>query len=87
MLGGASVSMADIASADAGVVLEEQPLPLTDEYYFQVRGEVFHATPKQILSHIDPQRKQEYRNFTRSAEIISSNESSMLKVWQEFFLK
>ena len=87
VLGGASVSMADIASADAGVVLEEQPLPLTDEYYFQVRGEVFHATPKQILSHIDPQRKQEYRNFTRSAEIISSNESSMLKVWQEFFLK
>lgn len=87
VLGGTSVNMADIASADAGIVLEEQPLPLTDEYYFQVRGEVFHATPKQILSHIDPQRKQEYRNFTRSAEIISSNESSMLKVWQEFFLK
>ena len=67
--------------------MEEQPLPLTDEYYFQVRGEIFPATTKQILNRIDPKRKQEYRNFTRSAEIISTNESSMLKVWKEYFLK
>ena len=84
---GATFNVSDIASADAGIVMEEQPLPMTNEFYFQVRGEIFPATTKQILSRIHPQRKQEYRNFTRSAEIISTNESSMLKVWEEFFLK
>lgn len=87
ILQGATFNLSDIASADAGIIMEEQPLPLTDEYYFQVRGEIFPATTKQILNRIDPKRKQEYRNFTRSAEIISTNESSMQKVWQEFFLK
>ena len=76
-----------IADTDAGVKLEEEPLPMTNEFYYQVNGEIFPATPKNILSHINPKRKGEYRNFTRSAEIISSNESSMLKVWKEFFLK
>ena len=87
ILQGATFNVSDIASADAGIVMEEQPLPLTNEFYFQVRGEIFPATTKQILNRIDPARKQEYRNFTRSAEIISTNESSMLKVWEEFFLK
>ena len=87
ILQGATFNVSDIASADAGIIMEEQPLPLTNEFYFQVRGEIFQATPKQILKRIDPKRKQEYRNFTRSAEIISTNESSMLKIWQEFFLK
>ena len=84
---GATFNVSDIASADAGIVMEEQPLPLTNEFYFQVRGEIFPATTKQILNRINPARKQVYRNFTRSAEIISTNESSMLKVWEEFFLK
>ncbi len=87
LLQGATFDVSDIAGADDGIVMEEQPLPMAEEYYFQVRGEIFQASPKNILSHIDPKRKQEYRNFTRSAEIISTNESSMLKVWQEFFLK
>lgn len=87
MIGGATMSMTDIAAADDGTDMEKQPLPMMNEFYFQVNGEVFPATTKNILSHIDPKRKQEYRNFTRSAEIISTNESSMLKVWNEFFLK
>ncbi|MBR1667493.1 MAG: hypothetical protein IJ693_04340 [Bacteroidaceae bacterium] len=81
------MTLSHLADTEAGVIMEQQPLPMNNLYYFQVRGEIFPATPKNILSHINPQRKQEYRNFTRSAEIISSNESSMLKVWQEFFLK
>ena len=87
ILQGATFNVSDIASADAGIVMEEQPLPMMNEFYFQVNGEVFQATPKNILAHINPKRKQEYHNFTRSAEIISTNESSMLKIWQEFFLK
>lgn len=80
-------NMSDIASVEGGIILEEQPLPMVNEFYFQLKGEIFQATRQRILSHIDPNRKQEYRKFTRSAEIISTNESSMLKVWEEFFLK
>lgn len=76
-----------IADANVSVRDEEQPLPMTNSFYFQYKGDIFHATPKEILSHIDPARRKEYRAFTRSAEIISSNESSMLKVWNEFFLR
>lgn len=86
-IGGVNMNVADIAGADDNTAMEKQPLPMTDEFYFQVRGDVFKATTKNILSHINSKRKQEYRNFTRSAEIISTNESSMLKVWNEFFLK
>ena len=76
-----------ISDANSSIREEELPLPMTSSYYFQVRGEIFPATTKQILDHIDPARRKEYRAFTRSAEIISTNESSMLKVWKEFFLK
>ena len=76
-----------LADTEAGLILEQEPLPMENVFYFQVKGEIFPATPKNILSHINPKRKQEYRNFTRSAEIISTNESSMQKVWKEFFLK
>jgi hypothetical protein len=76
-----------LADANAGVEVEKLPLPMTNNFYYQVNGEIFLATTKNILSHIDPARRKEYRVFTRSAEIISTNESSMLKVWKEFFLK
>ena len=67
--------------------LETEPIPMVDSYFFQVRGEIFPMTMKNVLRRIDQKRRKEYRAFTRSAEIISSNESSVLKVWEEFFLK
>ena len=80
-------SFSALADVEGGKIMEEEPLPLVNIFYYQVRGEIFQATPKNILAHIDPARRREYRNFTRSAEIISTNESSMLKVWKEYFLK
>lgn len=80
-------SLSSFADTEGGRVLEEEPLPLVNIFYFQVNGEIFQATQKNILSHIAPSRKKEYRVYTRSAEIISTNESSMLKVWKDFFLK
>ena len=82
-----STMLSALADSEGGKIMEEEPLPLQTSYYFQVRGEIFPATMKNILSHIDPKRKKEYRVFTRSEEIISSNRSSMLKVWTEYFLK
>lgn len=76
-----------IADTQGGRILEEEPLPMKDSFYFQVRGEMFPVTTKNIMKRIDQRRRKEYLRFTRSAEIISSNESSVLKIWNEFFLK
>ncbi len=65
---------------------EEQPLPIKDTYYINFNREIFEVTDKNILQRIRPERKKEYRGFTRSAEIISRNESSVIKIWERFFL-
>lgn len=66
---------------------EEQPLPIIDTFFFIYNLEIFEFTDKNVLARIDPSRKREYKSFTRSAEIISHNQSSALKVWNEFFVK
>lgn len=66
---------------------EEEPLPIIDKFFFNFKMEIFEVTNKNVLNHINPQRKREYRAFTRSAEIITGNESSVRKIWENFFLK
>lgn len=85
ILQGSNLSM--IADTQGGRIVEEEPLPMKDSFYFQVKGELFPVTTKNIMKRIDQKRRKEYLRFTRSAEIISSNESSVLKIWNEFFLK
>lgn len=80
-------SLGAIADSEGGKIMEEEALPLVNLFYFQVNGEIFQATQKNILSHIPQERRKEYRVYTRSAEVISTNESSMLKVWKDFFLR
>ena len=76
-----------MADANAGIRQEEQPIPTVNRFYFLYGGEVFEATDRNILKRINQERRKEYRIFTRSAEIISTNLSSMLKVWENFFVK
>ena len=66
---------------------EEDPLPILDTFYFIYKYEIFEMTDKNILSHINPQRRKEYKAFTRSAEILSHSEASAMKIWNEFFVK
>lgn len=77
---------AQLSDINASINEEELPIPLINVFYFQYKGEIFEAKEKQILSHINPARKREYKNYTRKAEIISTNKSSMLKVWEDFFV-
>ena len=65
---------------------EEEPLPVIDTYFFNYNMEIFEVTDKNILSRIDQKRRKEYRAFTRSAEILSHNESSIRKIWDTFFV-
>lgn len=64
---------------------EERPLPMTSRFFIQADGTTFEATEKNILRYLGKERKHQYLNFTRSAEIISTNASSMIKVWDIFF--
>lgn len=77
---------AQLSDANAAINEEELPLPLINTFYYQYNGEIFEAKEKNILKHIDQSRRKEYRNYTRQAEIISNNKSSMLKVWNDFFV-
>ena len=77
---------AQLSDINATINEEELPIPLINVFYFQYKGEIFEAKEKQILSHINPARKREYKNYTRKAEIISTNKSSMLKVGEDFFV-
>ena len=65
---------------------EEEPLPIIDTFFFNYNMEIFEVTTKNVLNHINPNRKREYRAFTRSAEILTHNESSVRKIWENFFL-
>ncbi len=66
---------------------DDQPLPLLNEFYFLVDKQLFKVTEKNIMSHLPAERRKEFRPFLRSAEIIMENESSILKIWNEFFAK
>ena len=65
---------------------EELPVPIKDTYFFYFKGDIFPATEKNILSHIDQSRRREYKAYTRSAEILSTTFSSMSRIWNDFFV-
>lgn len=81
-----STFCASIADANGGLRAEEMPVPTKNVFYIQFNGDIFEATTKNILAHIRADRQKEYKAYTRSAEIISTNESSMVKVWNDFFV-
>jgi len=65
---------------------EEKQLPVLDTFYFIYDMQVFPVSDKEVLRRIDPKRKKEYRDFTRRAEILKHSESSVLKIWDKFFV-
>jgi hypothetical protein len=86
-MGSLTSLIAGVADVNGGVQQEELPIPLSRTYYFLFNGEIFEANNKNILKRLTKERRSDYRKFTRSAEIISDNRSSMIKVWNEFFAK
>lgn len=63
---------------------EERALPMTSSFYFLIDGNLFEAKEKNIIQYLGKSRRSEYLAFTRSAEILSTNVSSMIKVWDTF---
>lgn len=75
-----------LADANSIQKPEEMDVPMTNVFYYFFKGELFEATTTNILAHIDPSRKKEYKTYTRSAEVLSTSQKSMLKVWNDFFV-
>ena len=87
VLQGASSSFfSQLADANVNEDPENKPVPLINVFYYYFKGEMFEATTKNILQYIKPERRKEYRGYTRSAEVISTSERSMIKVWEDFFV-
>lgn len=76
-----------VAEHEGANDLDHQPLPMNTYFYMTINGETFPATESNILKHLEKSERPAFRAFTRRAEIIYSNESSILKVWDAFFKK
>lgn len=85
--GGSGLWFSQLADNASNEDPENQPVPLKTTFYFFFKGDLFEATTKNILEHINPKRKKEYKAYTRSAEVLSYSEKSMMSVWEEFFVK
>lgn len=85
--GGSSTYMSALADAGVNDEPSKKPVPLITTFYYYFKGDLFEATTKNILNHIRPERKKEYRAYTRKAEVLSYSEKSMMGVWNDFFVK
>lgn len=84
--GGSSSFFSSLADVTDTVEPEKKPVPMETTFYYFFKGDLFEATTKNILAHINPERKKEYRAYTRSAEVLSTSQKSMMGVWNDFFV-
>lgn len=84
--GGAGAFFSHLADAGNQEDPEYMPLPMENVFYYFFNDKLFEANTKNILNNIKPERKKEYRAYTRSAEVLSTSEKSMMKVWNDFFV-
>lgn len=61
-------------------------LPMQTTFYFVFNSSIFEANQKNILTHINQNRRKEYRAYTRSAEVLSYSENSIIQLWKDFFV-
>lgn len=77
-----------VADNNGQTSLDQHPLPLQDLFFMEMNGEKFQMTESNILRHLsNKNEKNAYRAYTRKAEILSGNLSSMMNVYTTFFLK
>lgn len=63
---------------------EKDPVPTKDVFYFIKDDDLFEVTERNILNHLNKEKRKQYLSFTRSAEILLRNKSSVMKVWNTF---
>lgn len=77
---------ATVAETEGVTDIDIQPLPMYNKFFMLYNNETFEATEHNILQHLSKEERPAYRAYTRSAEVITSNRSSMENVWITFFV-
>lgn len=76
-----------VADNEGAIIFEQEPLPMRDKFFILYNGKVFEATESNILKNLSKEERTAYLNYTRRAEILSTNRKSMENVWVTFFDK
>lgn len=76
-----------VAEHEGAKDIDKQPLPMNTYFYMQYNGDTFQVTESNVLKHLDKIERAAYRAYTRRAEILYANESSILNIWDTFFKK
>lgn len=76
-----------IAANNSADIIDQQPLPTTDRFYINYKGDTFEVTEGNILKHLNKDERTAYRAYERKAEVITSNIFCVMDVYMTFFLK
>lgn len=76
-----------LADREGSYDIDKEPLPMQRRFFMLVEGETFEATEHNILQHLSKEERKTYRSYTRSAEVLSGNRSSIENIWITFFVK
>lgn len=68
--------------------VDKEPLPMVNKFYMLYNDETFEVTEGNILKHLgSKEERNAYRAFTRKAEVLYGSKTSMMTVWNTFFVK
>lgn len=76
-----------VAINNSAEIVDKQPLPTTDKFYINYKGDTFEVTENNIMKHLNKEERNAYRAFSRKAEVMTSNLYSVMDVYTTFFLK
>lgn len=61
---------------------------MVNKFYMLYNDETFEVTEGNILKHLgSKEERNAYRAFTRKAEVLYGSKTSMMTVWNTFFVK
>lgn len=76
-----------VATNNGADIVDQQPLPTTDRFYINYKGDTFEVTEGNIIKHLSKDERSAYRAYSRKAEVITSSIYSVMDVYTTFFLK
>ncbi len=78
----------DMSVRESASIYEQEPLPIKDVFYIQIGNDTFEANESNIMKHLEgKEERKAYKAYTRKAEIMMGNMSSLIDVYTTFFVK
>ena len=76
-----------VATNNGAEIVDQLPLPTTDRFYINYKGDTFEVTEGNIIKHLSKEERSTFRAYERKAEVITSDIYSVMDVYTTFFLK